>query len=164
MLACEENGLTTVGAGLDIKQEKTHIQDINVTKVAIIALAEYEFNQSESGGAGSAPIDPIDNYQQVKQAQKEAEIVIVTQLGGNDSFPYPESGLRKLSQHFIGFGGQAVICHHPHIPGAYEYYQGKPIVYSLGNFIFDHAPPKGCEAGYMAQSNFYNETRGLTSL
>jgi len=152
VLACQHAGLSIVGAGLDIaKAQQPFIQDVKGVKIAIIALAEHEFNQSEDGGAGSAPIDPIDNYQQIIQAKAQADVVIVTLHGGNEYFPYPRPGLRKLCKHYIDLGAEAVICHHPHVPGAYEYYEGKPIIYSLGNFIFDNAkPPKDWDLGYMA--------------
>jgi Putative enzyme of poly-gamma-glutamate biosynthesis (capsule formation) len=159
LLACENLGLPTVGSGMDLAQaQKPFIHEVKDTKIAIIAIAEHEFNQSENNGAGSAPIDLIDNYQQIKHAKAQADIVIVTLHGGNEYFPYPRPGLRKLCQHYIDLGVEAVICHHPHVPGAYEYYQGKPIVYSLGNFIFDHhKPPEGWNEGYMVNLNFSHD-------
>lgn len=163
---CKEAGLPTIGAGLDLAQaQQPYVQEVKGVKVAIIAVAEHEFNQSENGGAGSAPIDSIDNYQQIKQAKEQADIVILTLHGGNEYFPYPRPGLRKFCQYYIDLGVEAVICHHPHVPGAYEYYQGKPIIYSLGNLIFDAAkPPKDWELGYMAQFNFDPESKQVASL
>lgn len=151
--ACQNAGIPTVGAGLDIKQaQQIFIKEVKGIKVAVIAIAEHEFNQSEDGGAGSAPIDLVDNYQQIKNAQSQADIVIVTIHGGNEYFPYPRPGLRKICQHYIDLGVEAVICHHPHVPGAYEYYQGKPIVYSLGNLVFDNnKPPKDWDTGIMIE-------------
>jgi poly-gamma-glutamate synthesis protein (capsule biosynthesis protein) len=42
----------------------------------------------------------------------------------------------KLYRHIIDLGAHAVIAHHTHVIGGYEYYKGCPIVYSLGNFYF----------------------------
>lgn len=166
LLTCQTAGLSTVGAGLDLKKaQQPFFQDVKGVKVAIIALAEYEFNQSENEGAGSAPIDPIDNYHQIRQAKEQADIVIVTLHGGNEYFPYPRPGLRKLCKHYIDLGAEAVICHHPHVPGAYEYYEGKPIIYSLGNFIFDNAkPPKDWDLGYMASIDIDCESKEFCKL
>jgi poly-gamma-glutamate synthesis protein (capsule biosynthesis protein) len=33
-------------------------------------------------------------------------------------------------------GADCVIGHHPHVPQGIEWYLGRPIVYSLGNFVF----------------------------
>src|SRR5690606_19979832 len=60
-------------------------------------------------------------------------------------------GLRTLFQFLIDVGADAVISHHPHVPGPYELYKGKPIVYSLGNLIFDtQKPPPEWDQGYLA--------------
>lgn len=163
---CNSRGLPTVGAGMSLKEARNfYIQDVKGLKIAIIALAEHEFNQSEAGKAGSAPINLIDNYQQIKQAKQKADIVIVTIHGGNEYFPYPRPGLRKICQHYIDLGVEAVICHHPHVTGAYEYYQGKPIMYSLGNLVFDHIePPKGWNTGVMASLSIDAEKKQFNSL
>ena len=102
---------------------------------------------------------------EIKEAKEQTDIVIVTLHGGNEYFPYPRPGLRKLCQYYIDLGVEAVICHHPHVPGAYEYYKGKPIIYSLGNFIFDVAKaPKDWEYGYMAQLQFDSVSKAFKSL
>lgn len=38
---------------------------------------------------------------------------------------------------FIDAGADFVIGHHPHVVQNFEIYKGKPIFYSLGNFVFD---------------------------
>lgn len=162
---CNANNLSTVGAGLTLEDaQKPLIVERKGVKIAVIAIAEFEFNQSENGGPGSAPIDLIDNYVQIKKAQEDADIVIVTIHGGNEYFPYPRPGLRKLCRHFIDLGVAAVVCHHPHVPGAYEVYNDSPIFYSIGNFIFDHSnPPKGWNEGYMVEMSFNTSTKKLKS-
>jgi poly-gamma-glutamate synthesis protein (capsule biosynthesis protein) len=42
-----------------------------------------------------------------------------------------------LAHFLIDNGVDAVIGHHPHVVQDIEVYKGKPIFYSLGNFIFD---------------------------
>lgn len=162
---CHSHNLATVGAGLNLGEaQKPYIKNVKGLNVAIIAIAEHEFNQSENNGAGSAPIDPIDNYEQIESAKEIADIIIVTIHGGNEYFPYPRPGLRKLCKHFIDLGVDAVICHHPHVPGSFEYYKDAPIVYSLGNFIFDNASPKeNWELGYMVQLQFDRENKKMKS-
>src|SRR5699024_6850639 len=162
---CNANNLSTVGAGLTLEDaQKPLIVERKGVKIAVIAIAEFEFNQSENGGPGSAPIDLIDNYVQIKKAQEDADIVIVTIHGGNEYFPYPRPGLRKLCRHFIDLGVAAVVCHHPHVPGAYEVYNDSPIFYSIGNFIFDHSnPPEGWNEGYMVEMSFNTSTKKLKS-
>lgn len=166
LAACELAGLPTVGAGInELHGRQVFTKEINGLKVGVIAIAEHEFNQSEDGGPGSASLDPIDNYRQIQAAKELADYVIVTIHGGNEYFPYPRPGLRKLCHFFIELGVQAVICHHPHVPGAYEYHLGKPIVYSMGNFVFDtNQPPDDWEYGYMVQLCFSPESKQFESM
>lgn len=154
--ACEQYGLPTVGAGLNLEQARSpYIHSVMGKKVAIIAIAEHEFNQSMNEECGSAGTHPIDNYYQIQEAKNQADIVVITLHGGNEYFPLPRPELRKLCHYFIDLGVDAVVCHHPHVPGAYETYRNKPIVYSLGNFIFDNpSPPKNWETGYLFNINF----------
>lgn len=163
--ACESIGVPTTGAGVNIKEaKKHHIITVGNLSVAIIAIAEHEFNQAGDNAGGSAPIDVIDNYHQIMLAKKQADIVIVTLHGGNEYFPYPRPGLRKLCQHYIDLGVETVICHHPHVPGAYEYYKGKPIFYSLGNLIFDNPKPtKDWDLGYMVKLEINKEKKILSN-
>ena len=50
----------------------------------------------------------------------------------------PEEYQRTLARQYIDAGADAVIGAHPHVLQGIEYYQGKPIFYSLGNFIFSN--------------------------
>jgi poly-gamma-glutamate synthesis protein (capsule biosynthesis protein) len=50
--------------------------------------------------------------------------------------PEPSPGQKKSAYRMIDAGFDAIVGHHPHIPQGIEIYKGKPIVYSLGNFVF----------------------------
>lgn len=52
---------------------------------------------------------------------------------------YPQPADRQLARKLIEEGVNAVIGLHPHIPQGAELHQGRPIVYSLGNWFF---PPR----------------------
>jgi Bacterial capsule synthesis protein PGA_cap len=59
----------------------------------------------------------------------------------------PRGDLRAWTRAVIEAGADAVVGHGPHVLRGIEYYQGKPIVYSLGNFLtyrgFNLAGPLG---------------------
>lgn len=48
----------------------------------------------------------------------------------------PQPFERELARKMIDIGATGVIGSHPHRIGGFEMYQGKPIVYSLGNWLF----------------------------
>ena len=44
--------------------------------------------------------------------------------------------LAELEHAFIEAGADLVVGSHPHVLQGMELYQGRPILYSLGNFVF----------------------------
>jgi gamma-polyglutamate biosynthesis protein CapA len=54
---------------------------------------------------------------------------------------------RTWAHNFIDAGASAVIGHHPHVVQDVEIYRGRPIFYSLGNFIFDQYFSKETQEG-----------------
>jgi poly-gamma-glutamate synthesis protein (capsule biosynthesis protein) len=49
----------------------------------------------------------------------------------------------------IDAGADAVVGGHPHVVQGAEVYQGRPIVYSLGNFVFDGFEPGPGREGWV---------------
>lgn len=66
-----------------------------------------------------------------------ADVVIVVPHWGIEHQPLANPRQRRLARLLIDAGADAVIGGHPHVVQDYEVYRGKPIVYSLGNFVFD---------------------------
>ena len=64
------------------------------------------------------------------------------------SFHFLTGGSKQLPARPTGSGtwpggidaGMAVVGGHPHVTQTVEIYKGRPIVYSLGNFVFDYYP------------------------
>lgn len=150
--ACRAVGLMTVGAGRDLEEAtQPLIVAIGGLKIAILAFTEHEFSIATSSKAGAWPLDPVDNHQQIKAAQQQANYVLVTYHGGNEYHPLPSPRVSKTSRQLVDWGANAVICHHTHVASGMEIYRGAPIVYGTGNFLFDKAGshPDGWYTGYL---------------
>lgn len=65
-----------------------------------------------------------------------ADLVLVMLHAGNEYRDRPPAALHALMRELVSAGADAVIGHHPHVPQGTERYHGKPIFYSLGNFVF----------------------------
>jgi len=70
-----------------------------------------------------------------------ADLVIAFVHAGLEYRPVPEPDVVIRFRALIRAGADAVIGHHPHVPQGIEYLDGKPIVYSLGNFVFKQGQP-----------------------
>ncbi len=98
----------------------------------VIGCQYADFNQP-----GVAPLIEeiiIDSIVKTKNQYEYRKIIVY--LHWNYEFEYyPQPADRKLAFSAIEAGADAVIGHHAHIVGVYEFYQNKPIFYSLGNFF-----------------------------
>lgn len=134
---CKKNSIQTVGAGMNLKEASTvfYLSTGN-GKVGFLNIAENEWSSASVHSAGSWPLDLINNINSIKEAKKNADLVILIMHGGHEYFNYPSPKIQELYRFFIDQGVDAVIGHHPHCISGFEYYKNKPIYYSLGNFIF----------------------------
>lgn len=74
----------------------------------------------------------------------------------------PTLSQRKTAHRLIDAGTDAIIGHHPHVIQKEEYYQEKPIFYSLGNFIFDQHKPETSKA-VIVQLHFRRHQLSVTT-
>ena len=136
--ACRRVGIETVGAGVDLAAAmEPLVVDVKGHKVAIVNCAEQEFSTAQPGRPGGAPLNPALNYRQVIKAKEHAEAVIVVLHGGCEHYPLPTPRMAEQYRFLASLGVTAVVGHHTHCPGGSEVYNGVPIFYSLGNFLFD---------------------------
>ena len=66
-----------------------------------------------------------------------ADIIVVSMHAGTEYTRRPNQTQINFAHAAIDAGADVVIGHHPHWRQTIEVYQGKPIFYSLGNFVFD---------------------------
>lgn len=69
--------------------------------------------------------------------QFQADLVIPVMHWGWEHEPLAGQRQRQLARLMIDAGADAVVGGHPHVTQDVEQYRGKPIIYSLGNFVFD---------------------------
>ncbi len=148
-----------VGGGYNIKEAQTILYKIiNGKKIAIVNFCENEFSIATEVRAGAAPMDAVDNYNQITEARRNADYVIVIVHGGHEHYQLPSPRMKKLYRHYITIGADAVVNHHQHCYSGYEYFNGKPILYGLGNFCFDWKDETSIwKEGFMVNISFDNE-------
>jgi len=138
----DEKKLRHVGSGLNLREAvKEEVYEIQGRKVAFLAYAENEYTVATKTTAGAAPVDFPVNMKQIMKVSCENDITIVMVHGGNEYSPIPSPGIIKRYRGYIDAGASAVVAMHTHCPQGYEYYEGRPIIYSLGNFLFDTPYP-----------------------
>ncbi|MBE6704030.1 MAG: CapA family protein [Ruminococcaceae bacterium] len=132
-----EHGIKYSGAGANIEEAyKAMYLEKDGIKVAIISSCENEFGIADINKYGSAGLNIKRMYAAIKREKEIADFVIVAFHGGNEQNPIPSPAQVERYRLFCDFGADAVIAGHTHCPQPAEYYNGKPIIYSMGNFFF----------------------------
>jgi len=136
---CKKAGIDYIGAGINLAEaQRFKVIVCKGKKIAFINCCENEWSTTSGDEPGANPLNEIDIYYQIAEAKNSADYVILLIHGGHETYEYPSPRMKKLYRWFINLGVDAVIGHHTHCYSGREEYKGKPIIYSLGNFIFDH--------------------------
>jgi len=133
-------GIASSGAGKNLAAaRKPAILTAAGTKVAILAYDTIAKSYAASPTrAGSAQLTASAVRTDVARARAAgAGLVIVFPHWGTEYDRTPFAGQQALAHAAIDAGADLVIGNHAHWAGAVEIYDGKPIWYALGNFVFD---------------------------
>ena len=111
------------------------------TKPGIFSLGTVDFKLSDTEGKSSAPHpgDMARMKKTIEEAAKEAAYVVVCfhshEIKGDDD-EEPDFFIEEFARSCIDWGASAVVGSGTHQIKAIELYKGKPIFYSIANFIF----------------------------
>ncbi|MFH1769677.1 MAG: CapA family protein [Parcubacteria group bacterium] len=135
----EDNNIESFGHASDIG-------DISMTKKIIKGreITFIGFNATYPIFDEEEAIDVVET-----QASGSESFVAVNMHWGNEYTKFSSSKQRNLAHKLIDAGADVIIGHHPHVVQEIEIYEGKPIFYSLGNFIFDQYFSNDVQQGLM---------------
>lgn len=128
-----------IGIGRNLKEAFRYEIVGDDIKVGILAVEYKAFKRTSSRAFIGPGLESMtDNIKKaLKRIRKEADYAVIVYHGGVEFLQMPDPDKRKLLQSYLDMGFDAVVSHHPHIVQGYEYFNGKPVFYSLGNFLFD---------------------------
>ena len=140
--ALDQLGIAHSGAGANLVAARTPAMLEATADGPTVAILGYD---TIAGGyvagpdrAGSARLTAVTVSEDVAAARSAgADIVIVFPHWGTEYKAQPFAAQRQLAKACIDAGADVVIGNHAHWAGAVEIYNGKPIWYALGNFVFD---------------------------
>lgn len=134
-------GLNTVGAGDNIEQAfKPLLIEKNGISFGFIAVNDIELAHTKVGmqTPGSAYFDRDLIKNSIDSAKLAgADFIVVIPHWGVEYSNIQSSRQQEWGRFMIDAGADLVVGSHPHVIQPSETYNGKQIVYSLGNFIFD---------------------------
>ncbi|MEI7510986.1 MAG: AmmeMemoRadiSam system protein B [Candidatus Peregrinibacteria bacterium] len=120
----ESAGISTFGHPFNT-QNISVIKEIRGVKIGFVAYHELFTH------------DPQTVLDEIKRIRPAVDFIIVYAHWGTEYFTGIPPSQQKTAKQLVDAGADMIIGHHPHVVQPMEIYNGKPIFYSLGNFIFD---------------------------
>lgn len=134
-------GIPTVGGGNSYNEAAAPaVFNKNGETYAILAASRVipsgSWNIDNSTPGMLTTYDPNELISEIKKAKASYNHVLVEVHWGKEYADHPEDYQVDFAHKYIDAGADAVIGMHPHVLQGIEFYKGKPIFYSLGNFMF----------------------------
>jgi hypothetical protein len=134
---CKNHNISTVGAGSNISQaSEIFLKKFDQITIGVVNITENEWSISNDVHGGANPIDVVANTRTLHAIKQIADIVILIVHGGHERFHFPSPRMVDLHHYYAEEGASLIIGHHSHCISGYEIYNGVPIFYGLGNFLF----------------------------
>jgi len=157
----DDAGVAYVGAG-ETRQDAyapriVQAAGYRIAFVAVTAIWNQEFDPHPGKEhVADAALEPLVTAVKRARETEAVDFVVVSHHGGYEYVDQPHEETRRLLRAAVDAGADAVIGHHPHVLQRVAFYRGKPILYSLGNFLMRMVTGKPwTEYGALARLTFH---------
>ncbi len=155
-------GIARIGAGANLEEASHPVYYLsdNGVKIAIISATEIERidNPDTKGATDNSPgvfrclnIDKL--LSRIKEAKATGAFVIVCIHWGTENQEAIDWWQQKQGPEIVEAGADMIVGAHPHILQKIGYINGVPVIYSLGNFLFNS---RELETGLL-RANIYKD-------
>jgi len=146
-------GIRVVGGGRDLSAAHAPVWlEKHGLRIAILAYNEFKPRRFEAGAnwPGIAWSEDSQVLADIRVARAAgADLVIPFMHWGWEREPKPTARQWELARLMIDAGAAAVVGSHPHVTQGADLYRGKPIIWSLGNFVFDGFELPAAKIGWL---------------
>lgn len=132
-----DSGIGVIGAGInEVEARRPFITEVGGLRVGF--LGYYWHRRCAAGPTlpGAAMDAPDHVAADVRALREKADRVVVTCHWGVPYEREPSEEIRAKARNAVDAGADVVIGHHPHVIQPLEVHRGRPIFYSVGNFVF----------------------------
>lgn len=171
----DKNNILHIGSGRNMDDaRKSAIIERNGIKIGFLAysdMAELVFAgdpylkySAEKDKSGVLPRKYETIKEDVDKLRGQVDILAVSlHWGVEESFTIPPEQV-EFAHRLIDDGVDVILGHHPHQFQGIEMYKGKPVIYSMGNFLFDQNDPENMESFIMDIRYIGNKLESCTAI
>jgi poly-gamma-glutamate capsule biosynthesis protein CapA/YwtB (metallophosphatase superfamily) len=157
----DDAGIAHAGAGMDLAETREPmIFEVGETKIGVLSyqgVPLYDWAWATETSAGTAPIQKEVMTEDVERLRDEVDLVVVMPHWGKEYIATPESWQVDWAHAAVDAGADVVIGGHAHWPKGIEVYEGDPIFYGVGNFLFDQSWSEETSTGIFAEITLYED-------
>jgi poly-gamma-glutamate capsule biosynthesis protein CapA/YwtB (metallophosphatase superfamily) len=159
----DQNGIKHCGAGVDYASaHQPAYLDAEGLRVAFLAYDDIGYGGWYADTNYPGVCDATETARivaDVVAAKANADIVVVSFHWGTERKYTPDASQTNLAVLAIDNGADVVLGHHPHVDQGFQFYKGKLIANSLGNFVFS---PGSTEGHYSMLTELSMDASGFT--
>ena len=154
----QKEKLSYVGGGMDLTEaHKPLVFERQGLRIALLAYNEFfprsfEADVDRPGHAWSDDEQVVADIRDARE-KHHADLVLTFMHWGFENESRSNARQQQLARLMIDAGADAVIGSHPHVTQEMAVYQGRPVFYSLGNFVFDGFSAKDNNTGWVVRLN-----------
>ncbi|OGU17412.1 MAG: hypothetical protein A2076_04530 [Geobacteraceae bacterium GWC2_53_11] len=104
----------------------------NIAVVAVTDVVNAAADRSHLAMADSEEV-----LQEIRRLKARSTVVAVYVHWGRELLPVATERMQGLAHKYVAAGADVIVGTHPHVAGSAACVEGKPVVWSLGNFLFD---------------------------
>ena len=144
-------GMVPIGAGANMTEASEPVllaeqpRKVWLVPSLRLALENYAY-LTDKPCVSQEPMDSLLSRVHRLRQQDSTAVIIVSLHWGAEHKLEPVPRQRHDAHMLIKAGADLLVCHHTHTLQTIEDYNGHPIYYSVGNFIFDQSSPLNSEA------------------
>lgn len=164
----EAVNIVAVGAGRDA-EEAAAPKYVKVGDMVLAVIGLTTYNSPIAAGADRAGVHWINGHAQilnklaasVAEARRHADLVVFSPHWGGNWTERPTPQRIELAHALIDLGVDAILGHSAHQIHGIEIYKNRPIVYDMGNFLWDSPGPRRSQwsAGFLLEFDRSGFTR-----
>jgi len=141
------NNIQTIGAGKNLEDaRKLKIIEIDNQKIGFLGYTDLayvnfadknEIPAAAEDKSGVAPTKEEYIFEDIKKYKDNCDLLFLSLHWSDEYTHVPKDSQIELAHKIIDAGADGILGHHAHNLQGVEIYKDKPIIYNMGNFIFD---------------------------
>jgi hypothetical protein len=157
----DDAGISYAGAGADLDATREPmIFDLGGIEVGVLSyqgVPSYEWAWATETAPGTAPLREDVVREDIERLRPEVDLLIVMPHWGIEYTAPPEPEQVELAHAMVDAGADLVVGGHAHWVKGIEVYDGKPVFYGTGNFLFDQSWSEETSTGIFADVIMYED-------